>query len=74
MEIEKIINNKFKNVESLISENRERFVSASPFPFIIIKDFFSEQFLDEVLSQFPNLAGEKKTTNYSNKNEGKRTF
>ena len=71
MEIENIINDKLKDVEKFIFQNRERFVNANPFPFIIIDDFFSKEFLNEVLNQFPNLAEQKKTTNYDNKNEVK---
>ena len=71
MEIENIINDKLKDVEKFIFQNKERFTNANPFPFIIIEDFFSKEFLNEVLNQFPNLAEQKKTTNYDNKNEVK---
>tara|TARA_E500000178_G_scaffold310011_1_gene324810 strand:- start:321 stop:1199 length:879 start_codon:yes stop_codon:yes gene_type:complete len=71
MEIENIINDKLKDVEKFIFQNKERFTNANPFPFIIIDDFFSKEFLNEVLNQFPNLAEQKKTTNYDNKNEVK---
>ena len=71
MEIENIINDKLKDVEKFIFQNKERFTNANPFPFIIIEDFFSKEFLNEVLNQFPNLTEQKKTTNYDNKNEVK---
>ena len=71
MEIENIINDKLKDVEKFIFQNKERFINANPFPFIIIDDFFSKEFLNEVLNQFPNLTEQKKTTNYDNKNEVK---
>lgn len=71
MEIENIINDKLKDVEKFIFQNKEKFVNANPFPFIIIEDFFSNEFLNEVLNQFPNLSEQKKTTNYDNKNEVK---
>lgn len=71
MEIENIINDKLKDVEKFIFQNKEKFVNANPFPFIIIEDFFSNEFLNEVLNQFPNLTEQKKTTNYDNKNEVK---
>ena len=71
MEIENIINDKLKDVEKFIFQNKERFLNANPFPFIIIDDFFSKEFLNEALNQFPNLAEQKKTTNYDNKNEVK---
>ena len=71
MEIKKIINNKLKNIENFINENKEKFERGDPFPYIIIEDFFNEEFLNEVLSEFPDLTKQKKTTNYSNKNEVK---
>ena len=71
MEIENIINDKLKDVEKFIFQNKEKFVNANPFPFIIIEDFFSNEFLNGVLNQFPNLSEQKKTTNYDNKNEVK---
>ena len=71
MEIENIINDKLKDVEKFIFQNKERFTNANPFPFIIIDDFFSKEFLNEVFNQFPNLSEQKKTTNYDNKNEVK---
>ena len=71
MEIENIINDKFKDVEKFIFQNKEKFANANPFPSIIIEDFFSNEFLNEVLNQFPNLSEQKKTTNYDNKNEVK---
>ena len=71
MEIKNIINDKLKDVEKFIFQNKERFLNANPFPFIIIDDFFSKEFLNDVLNQFPNLAEQKKTTNYDNKNEVK---
>jgi len=71
MEIENIINDKLKDVENFIFQNKEKFENANPFPFIIIEDFFSNEFLNEVLNQFPNLSEQKKTTNYDNKNEVK---
>ena len=71
MEIENIINDKLKDVEKFVFQNKERFLNANPFPFIIIDDFFSKEFLNDVLNQFPNLAEQKKTRNYDNKNEVK---
>ena len=71
MEIKKIINNKLKNIENFINENKEKFERGEPFPHIIIENFFDEEFLNEVLNEFPNLSNQKKTTNYSNKNEVK---
>ncbi|MBD1140860.1 2OG-Fe(II) oxygenase [Pelagibacterales bacterium SAG-MED39] len=71
MQFQKIINSKLDNLDEFISRNKKNYESASPFPFIVIEDFFSVEFLNEILKQFPNLEEKKKTTNYSNKNEVK---
>ena len=71
MQIEKIVTKKFINFENFTSLNKDKYLKAKPFPFIVIENFFKNEFLDEVLSQFPNLADQKKTKEYSNKNEVK---
>ena len=71
MQIQKIINKKLHNLEQLIPDYKKEFVNANPFPFIIIEDFFNETFLNKILNQFPNLADQKRSTNYFNKNEVK---
>lgn len=60
MEIKKIINNKLKNIENLINENKKKFERGEPFPHIIIENFFDEEFLNEVLNEFLIFPNKKK--------------
>lgn len=60
MQFQKIINSKLDNLDEFISRNKKNYESASPFPFIVIEDFFSVEFLNEILKQFPNLEEKKK--------------
>ena len=71
MKIDKIINKTQHDLDNFVLINKEKYLNAEPFPFIIIENFFNNNFLDEILRQFPNLSDIKKTTKYQNKNEVK---
>ena len=71
MKIDNIINKKLQDLDDFVLINKEKYLNAEPFPFIIIENFFNNNFLDEILKQFPNLSEVKKTTKYKNKNEVK---
>ena len=71
MKIDKIINKTQQDLDNFVLINKEKYLNAEPFPFIIIENFFNNNFLDEILKQFPNLSDIKKTTKYQNKNEVK---
>ena len=71
MKIDKIINKTLQDLDNFVLINKEKYLNAEPFPFIIIENFFNNNFLDEILRQFPNLSDIKKTTKYQNKNEVK---
>lgn len=43
-----------------VEEFSKQYQSANPFPHIVIDDFFNEDFLNEILSNFPNLKEQKK--------------
>ena len=60
-----------QDLDNFVLINKEKYLNAEPFPFIIIENFFNKNFLDEILKQFPNLSDIKKTTKYQNKNEVK---
>ena len=71
MKIDKIINKTQHDLDNFVLINKEKYLNADPFPHIIIENFFNNNFLDEILRQFPNLSDIKKTTKYQNKNEVK---
>lgn len=64
----KILNRNFTELIDLAKENYEKYKGADPFPSIYFDDFFNEDFLAEVLEEFPNL-GAKGDIQYNNPNE-----
>ena len=67
----KILSDKFRNLDSLINEEKQNYSKASPYPHIVIKDFFDEQFLNEILESFPDLSKTTSSEHWKNKNEVK---
>ena len=61
-----IFSNKIKSLEDFARNNSNSYIKAYPFPHIVIDDFFNEDILNEVLSEFPDLS--------SLKNERRNTF
>jgi Rps23 Pro-64 3,4-dihydroxylase Tpa1-like proline 4-hydroxylase len=72
-----MILDKYKEILSKKSENLEKFGNSlknqyslgKPYPHIAIDNFFSEDFLNEVLNDFPDLSKIKYSENYKNQNE-----
>tara|TARA_B100001093_G_scaffold478856_1_gene507402 strand:+ start:381 stop:1229 length:849 start_codon:yes stop_codon:yes gene_type:complete len=64
-----ILSEKSKNLKDFAFKNKVDYRIAHPFPHIEIKDFFSNSFLNDVLSQFPDLSKYNKSQIYENKNE-----
>ena len=69
MNTNKVINKKFFNLEEFAKENRNKYLKAKPFPHIILENFFKTDYLNNALSEFPDLTLSKKTEMYENKNE-----
>ena len=44
----KIISDKFIDLSSYITKERDSYSNANPYPHIVIKDFFNEEFLNEI--------------------------
>lgn len=59
------------NLESLARERKAEYQSADPFPSIVFHNFFDEDFLSEVVTEFPDLSKEKDVIRYDNHNEKK---
>ena len=58
-------------MNNFIKEEKDNYSKASPYPHIVIKDFFDENFLNEVLQSFPDLSKTKSSEEWKNKNEVK---
>ena len=55
---------------SLIAERKKnQYLNATPFPNIVLENFFTNNFLDKVVKNFPNLEKINSSQQYINKNE-----
>lgn len=66
-----IISDKFKDLRSHSTNYKNKFVSAKPFPYIEIDNFFDEKFLNNILDSFPKMSENKHNFNRNNKAEVK---
>jgi len=69
-----ILSDKFKDLNQIATKEKENYINASPYPHIILKNFFNEDFLNNVLNEFPNLQQINDAEKYSNKNEVKLSY
>lgn len=54
----KFLHSSNQSLTQLASDNAQKYSSAAPFPSISFPNFFNEEFLDEVLAEFPDLSKE----------------
>ena len=66
-----LISNKYLNPNDYLDSFKANFLNAKPFPSIVIKDFFKDNFLSNVLEDFPDLEKIESTQKYNNQNEFK---
>jgi len=71
MEISKLLNDKFINLSNFADKEKNNYTNAVPFPNIVIENFFDEDYLSEVLNEFPDLSAKNNSQVYNNKNEVK---
>ena len=69
MEIEKYISKNYSNLKNLSELKKKEYLLSEPFPSIILDNFFNEDYLKEILKEFPNLENLENTSKYVNKNE-----
>ena len=67
----KIISDKFKDLSSYIDNEKDNYLNAKPYPHTVIKNFFDENFLNEILESFPDLSKTNFSEQWKNKNEVK---
>ena len=65
----KILSKNFYDLESYIRKKKYIYQSGKPYPHIVIKNYFDQNFLSKVLDEFPNLSKISSSKNYNNKNE-----
>ena len=67
----KILSDNFLDLDAVADKEKINYLEAVPFPNIVFENFFNNQFLDEVLREFPDLSKIKESQNYNAKNEVK---
>jgi Rps23 Pro-64 3,4-dihydroxylase Tpa1-like proline 4-hydroxylase len=71
MNINKILSKNNQNLSLTADKEYQNYYDGSPFPNIVIENFFDENYLNQVLSDFPDLSKIESSQKYSNKNEVK---
>ena len=69
--MENIVSEKFKNLKHYSSIYKNQFINAKPFPYIEIKNFFDEKYLESILNSFPKMSENKHNFQKNNKAEVK---
>ena len=49
----KFLNKNFKELENFAKSKNKEYINSSPFPHIVIDNFFNENMLNDILSEFP---------------------
>ena len=68
-----MIDKKYFDLNKHALSNQSEYISAQPFPHIVIDNFFDENVLNKILEDFPNNIDEN-GENYDNKAEKKLTL
>ena len=69
MKYSKILSKKSQNLNDLALLLKDQYSFADPFPHIQIDNFFSDEYLNSILNEFPDLSNLKNSQNYKNQNE-----
>jgi len=69
MKYSKILSKKSQNLNDLALLLKDQYSFADPFPHIQINNFFSDEYLNLILNEFPDLSNLKNSENYKNQNE-----
>jgi Rps23 Pro-64 3,4-dihydroxylase Tpa1-like proline 4-hydroxylase len=69
MNINKILSKKNQNLDLIAEKEFKNYSNNSPFPSIVFQNFFDEDYLNQVLSDFPDLSKIDSSQKYMNKNE-----
>lgn len=64
-----ILSEKFYDLKFYAKKNKYKYQKSKPYPHIVIKNFFKNEFLNKVLKEFPDLQKTNSSLNYKNKNE-----
>tara|TARA_Y100000590_G_scaffold273338_1_gene306895 strand:- start:5572 stop:6420 length:849 start_codon:yes stop_codon:yes gene_type:complete len=65
----KIISEKYLNFSLIDEKLKNEYQNAEPFPNIVLDNFFNDEFLNNVLNEFPDLSKFNSSQKYNNKDE-----
>ena len=68
---ETIVSKEFLNQNHIIEDLKKNYLKATPFPNIVLDNFFNEDFLNKVSDEFPDLSVNNISQKYDNKDEVK---
>ena len=68
MKLENILN---QDLTTLADKNKERFISNEPFSHILLENFFKENYLREILNEFPDLEKNNGSMEFNTKSDKK---
>ena len=71
MNLESILSPQNEDLHRIAKTQRDNYFNARPFPNIVFKNFFKDEYLNNILGDFPGLENLKKTRTYNNQNEVK---
>ena len=69
-----LLSDNFENLNQIALNEKNNYQNASPYPHVVMKKFFNEDFLNSILTEFPNLTNITESEKYSNKNEVKLSY
>ena len=64
-----ILSKNFQNLTEIALREKTNYLTAEPFPNIILNNFFNNDFLNIILNEFPNLSKLHESQSYNAKNE-----
>ena len=64
-----LLSKEYRNLSLIAESKKNQYLNATPFPNIVLENFFTNNFLDEVVKNFPNLEKINSSQQYINKNE-----
>src|SRR4051794_19771738 len=65
------LNPSITDLKQLGIDKHQEYITAEPFPNIVIDNFFNEEILDQVLADFPDLSKKKGVKTYDDHNQKK---
>ncbi len=65
------LNSEYKDLDEIAKKNNTKYTSTKPFPHICLDNFFNQDILNKILSEWPNTIDDKKFYNLDGKNEKK---